>query len=90
MAAGGRGEIRGELQLTGDGVRVCVRVCVRLQLQAGGRPPAAGPHRLVDLDGDEEEAGDEADEGHQAREHQQFVLVFLDQNINNGLLLNQN
>ena len=86
MAAGGRGEVRGELQLAGDGVRVCV--CV--QLQAGGRPPAAGPHRLVDLDGDEEDAGDEADEGHQAREHQQFVLVFLDQNINNGLLLNQN
>ena len=58
------------LVAAGDGV----------QVQAGpaGAPPGGGPVRLVDLDGDEDEAGDQTDGGHQCRKHQQFVFVFLE------------
>ena len=50
-----------------------------VQVQAGpaGASPGGGPVRLVDLDGDEDEAGDETDGGHRRGEHQQFVFVFL-------------
>ena len=55
---------------------------VQVQTDPAGASPGGGPVRLVDLDGDEDEAGDETDGGHQRGEHQQFVFVFLKQREN--------
>ena len=50
---------------------------VQVQTDPAGASPGGGPVRLVDLDGDEDEAGDETDGGDQCREHQEFVFMFL-------------
>ena len=68
------GEVSAELHLTGDGVQVQAGSA---RLLVGAAWPGAGPVGLVHLDGDAEEAGHEADGGHQPGEHQQFVFVFL-------------
>ena len=55
---------------------------VQVQADPAGASPGGGPVRLVDLGGDEDETGDQTDGGHQCREHQQFVFVFLEQTEN--------
>ena len=56
-------------RLAGDSVQV--------QVDPAGASPGGGPVGLVDLDGDEDEAGDETDGGDQCGEHQEFVFMFL-------------
>ena len=81
MAAGG-GRLRlPQPEVSTEGL-VAAADGVQVQASSAGAPPGGGPVGLVDLDGDEDEAGDQTDGGDQCREHQQFVFVFLEQTEN--------
>ena len=78
MAAGGGGLGLPEPEVCSEGL-VAAGDGVQVQADPAGASPGGGggPVGLVDLDGDEDEAGDETDGGDQCGEHQEFVFMFL-------------